>query len=374
VGSVRSVVLVLSSIVLLLPVGCSTDPQHEPGPDPVEPQSALLAAIHRDLDLREGHENIEAVLVRAHGKRVVDWYNDVPTDRHWDIGWVTVAFVSTLIGIAIDEGDIPGLDATLRQLLPEHEGEMSPAVASTTLRDVLTMTGGFPGTIHDAVTRRMSAPDPVAEILRAAQPSAVHRVVYSSQGAHLLSAVLAKATGMSVLEYARSHLLDPLDIDTSNAYQGTAGPEDMEAYEAADFAWPVDSTGLSLGWNSLKLSPSDLAKLGQLYLDGGRWKGEQLVSSSWVQQATEGQEENVSMTNNNIAGTGYGYGWWRIDSGSSPAYFMGDVSGQLLEVVPSHSMVVVVASQPDFATLKPGIRPEDLTFLVDDVIAPQVRP
>ena len=370
------VAILALSIALLLPVGCSTDPQPEPKTGTVKTidGSALLAAINHDLELREGHENVAAVVVLVHGKRVIDWYNDVPTERHWDIGWATAAFVTTLVGIAIDEGHIPGLDATLRQLLPEHAGDMSPSVAATTLRQVLSMTGGFPSTSQDPVADQMSASDPVAEILRAARPSPLRRVVYSSQGAHLLAAVLAEATGMSVLEYARTRLLDPLGIDTSNAYQGTAGPEDLEAYQAADFAWQVDSTGLNLGWNSLKLSPSDLAKLGQRYLDGGRWKGKQLPSSSWVSQATAVQADNVFLTHNSFAGTGYGFGWWRIDTSTSPGYFVGDHSGQLLEVVPSRSLVVVVASQPDYATLKPGIHPENLTFLVDNVIAPAVAP
>jgi CubicO group peptidase (beta-lactamase class C family) len=374
-GDVRNVVVpALLSVVVLLPSGCSSDPRPEKTPDRTVSGSALLAAISHDLELIDGRENIAAVVVLVHGKRVLEWYDDVPSARHWDIGWETAAVVATLVGVAIDEGRISGLDATLRQLLPDHVGDMSPSVAATTLRQVLTMTAGFHSTIRDPVAKYVTARDPIAEILRAAQPTPERSIVFSSEGGHLLSAILAKATGQSVLDYARSRLFDPLGIDTSNAYQGPADAENMEAYQAADFAWPVDSTGLNLGWNSLKLTPDDLAKVGQLYLDDGRWKGEQLVSSSWIRQSTGAQAQNLSTTNNDFGGYAYGYGWWLTDADGSPAYFVADESGQLLEVAPDHDLVVAVASQPDYENGGTGVAPDALIFMVDNVIAPQVRP
>ena len=80
-GSVRSVALMaLPAVVLLLPLGCSTDPQPRPETATVKTvdETALLAAITRDLELREGHENVAAVVVMVRGKRVVDWYNRCP--------------------------------------------------------------------------------------------------------------------------------------------------------------------------------------------------------------------------------------------------------------------------------------------------------
>ncbi len=355
VGWRRSTALVTVSVLCLFPlVACSTD---KPEPDTAEQGSALAQAINHQLELRPGQEHLRAVLVNVDGKSKVAQYDDVPASRHWDLGWGTVGVVATLVGVALDEGRIPGLDATLRQLLPEHADDMAPAVGSTTLREVLTMTGGFQKTLDDPVGDYMSGTDPVGKILRAARPTSAHRFAYSSQGAHVLAAIVARAVKMPLLDYARSRLFDPLGIETD--------PD-------SGFAWATDSTGLNLGWTALQLTPGDAARIGQLYLDDGRWKGQQLVSASWVHEATQVQEENVARPNDSLSGYGgYGYGWWLIESDHSPAFFVADLSGQLLEVLPTHSLVVVVASEPD-ANGGPGLTPDALTFLVNDVIGPGV--
>ena len=336
--------------------------------------SELVSAINRQLDLRPGHENIRALLVLVGGKKLIERYDDSPSDRHWDIGWCTTAVVTTLIGIAVDEGRIPGLDATLRDLLPDHRDAMRPAVAGVSLRDVITMNAGFRPTRTSPEFDYTSSADPVGDILRAAQPMPNRPFAYSSEGAHVLAAIVAEATGMSVLDYARSRLFAPLGIATDAAYERPASEENQSAYEAAGFAWPVDSTGLHLGGRSLKLAPTDLVKIGQLYLDRGRWDGRQVVSSSWVHESTRVQEHNVAQPTNNFSGYGgYGYGWWLIESDLTPAFFVSDVTGQLLEVLPRRSLVVVVASEPDYDNPTSGITPNDLTFLVSDEIGPGVR-
>ncbi len=340
--------------LLVVLVACASDTDRTT--TRAERDSELVSAIQRQLDLRPGHENVRALLADVDGEQVVAQYDDVPASRHWDVGWETTAFVTTLVGIAIDEGHIPGVSATLAELLPDHTDDMSPAVARVTLREVLTMTGGFATARGDATGGQMSAPDPVGAILRAARPTPARSFHYSSQGAHVLGAVVAEATGSSLLDYARSRLLDPLGIDT----------------DETGFGWATDARGLHQGWTSLTLRPSDVAKLGQLYLDHGRWDGQQVVSAAWVREATKVQEDNVSRPDDNLSGYGgYGYGWWLIESDNTPAYFVADLTGQLLEVLPAHALVVVVASEAVEGS--PGMTPDALTFLVSDVIGPAAR-
>jgi len=127
--------------------------------------------------------------------------------------------MSTLVGIAVGEGRLR-LDQPLAQLLPSYAATMTPAVAHTTLRQVLTMTAGLAGSFSVAGDLGFAtSPDWVRAILtHPAQPPG-GSFVYSSGGSHLLSAILVTATGMSVLDYARAKLFDPLGIPTRPALQ-----------------------------------------------------------------------------------------------------------------------------------------------------------
>jgi CubicO group peptidase (beta-lactamase class C family) len=348
--------LVAATALCLVPLtACGGDGQR--GEDRGEREAALVESINHQLELRPGVDNVRAIIVRVHGKDVIAQYDDVPASRHWDMGWGTVAVVATLVGIAIDEGRIPGLEATLGQLLPDHAKDMSPAVERVTLRQVLTMTAGFTGTPDDRVAAYMNLADPVGTILRAARPTPAHRFAYSSQGAHVLAAVVAETTGMPVEDYARRTLFDPLGIDSGHE----------------EFAWPTDSQGLNLGWTSLRLTPEDVARIGQLYVNGGTWQGQRVVSADWVRESTRVQVHNVAHPSDNFSGYGgYGYGWWLIESDDSPAFFVADLSGQLLEVLPTHSLAVVVCSES--VPGDSGVTPDAMTFLVNDVVGPAFSP
>ena len=115
--------------------------------------------------------------------------------------------------------------------------------------------------------------DWVAACLGSARRPAGKDFAYSDPGAHLVAAVLARATGRPVLDYARDKLFGPLGVDTEPAAEPLFAPEGIDEYEAADFAWPVDPQGIHTGFGHLKLRPRDMAALGSLYLHGGRVDG-----------------------------------------------------------------------------------------------------
>jgi len=371
----RRVAALAATVVLtLVPVtACSDDKDQKPA-EP-EDQAALISAVNEQLEVDPDHDNLRAVIVQVDGKPVLEQYYDWPVDTYWDVESATNSIVCALVGIAIDEGDIAGTDETLVELLPDHADDMSPDVADTTLREVLTMTAGFAGLDRDRTTEYMADPDPVGRILQAAPDPLGGGFEFSNQGAHIVSAVLAEATGMSVLDYARSRLFEPLGIDTRPAFELPLVADNMAAFVAADFAWPVDGSGLHLGWGGLKLRPADLARFGQLMLDRGKWKGEQLVPADWVRAATTEQVDTISRRNQQNGAGRYGYQWWVTDADEEPAFFAWGRGGQLLEVVPSRSLVVVVASEIDYGGPQTtGFSANVLTFLVDHVIAPAVAP
>lgn len=175
--------------------------------------------------------------------------------------------------------------------------------------------------------------------------------MYSNCSAHLVSAVLAEATGRSVLHYAREKLFDPLQIDTSDAYEGVepllddwanAPPMFSPELERARFAWATDRQGIHLGAALLKLTTSDMLKLGELYLQEGNWNGRQVISPAWVRAAT-----TPVTTSTAAAPPPYGYMWWTFElSNGHHAFAASGSYGNLVLVVPDFRLVLAVSSRP----------------------------
>jgi CubicO group peptidase (beta-lactamase class C family) len=140
------------------------------------------------------------------------------------------------------------------------------------------------------------------------------RFEYCNGASFLLSAIIQQETGMSAADYAAEHLFGPLGIE--------------------EVDWPSNPQDISVGWGQMRMRPHDMAKLGYLYLNGGRWGERQVVPVDWVEASTRKQ----------IAATlqdGYGYQWWVSDAG----YYMAlGYGGQFIYVVPDKDLVVVFAS------------------------------
>jgi CubicO group peptidase (beta-lactamase class C family) len=265
-----------------------------------------------------GLRGVRAVLVLVNGRPVVERYRGSTPEDSYDTFSVGKSIMSTLIGIAIAEGKLRGVDVTLGEALPHHKAMMRPEVTRTTLRQLLTMTAGLHEDPVDVepLTARLHG-DWVRDILRRGFDRTPGTWAYSSLSSHLLSAVLVRATGMPILEYARTRLFDPLEIRTRPAQQPRfgGGPAADRAYDAASFAWPVDSQGLNTGHGHIKLTAHDLAAFGMLMLDRGVWKGRQLVPENWVSEAARGHIQIRSRV-----GTRYGYQWWLPNAGDHPAF------------------------------------------------------
>ena len=155
-----------------------------------------------------------------------------------------------------------------------------------------------------------------------------------------MSAILTEAVGEPALAYARTRLFEPLGIDTRPAMTADAVPQNRTAYDRAGFAWPTDPQENQAGFSFLKLTPPDMAKLGQLFLDDGEWEGAGIVPAEWVAAATTAQFEIGG-------GAGYGYQWWIYPVQDHPAYAAEGFGGQLIQVVPELDLIIVTACNVD---------------------------
>jgi CubicO group peptidase (beta-lactamase class C family) len=288
-----------------------------------------IDAVHADEV--SGLRELRAVLVSVDGEVVAERYYGNDPGEYADLQSVTKSIVSMLVGIAIGERKISGVDATLEELLPEYRKDMDDRTRKTTLRQLLTMTAGW--TDSNPTDR---------DLLRAwfregpeLHPGEQFR--YTNIGPHIVAHVLRRSTGMSLLAYARQKLFDPLDIPTRPAYDAQFGevPYWIEPkFLSADFAWLRAPDGVHAGSFAMKLRATDMLKLGQLYLDEGKWQGKQLVPADWIQQSTAADAPN-----------GYGYLWWIHPVQGQHGYAAVGGGGQVILVNPGRQLVVVASSR-----------------------------
>jgi CubicO group peptidase (beta-lactamase class C family) len=252
---------------------------------------------------------------------------DFDRDTIHNLASVTKSFTSALLGIAIDQGLIGGVDDALFDYFPEYEELLEGEKDAITLEHLLTMTSGiewnemevpYSNRTNDLV-RLFSELDPVGYILEkplVAQPGSDW--YYSGGNTNLLGDLIRTATGVRMDHFAEENLFEPLGITT--------------------FEWDYISPYMVHASGNLKLRPRDLAKFGYLFLNGGEWDGERIISEEWVRESTV---ERMSLSNT----VGYGYQWWlsTYQSGSKTfeAFHASGWGGQEIVVFPSLDMVVV---------------------------------
>jgi CubicO group peptidase (beta-lactamase class C family) len=257
------------------------------------------------------------------GALVAEWYADGADNTSFGPSWsMAKSFTSALIGIAIEEGLIPGVDVSMADYFPEWAGTPKEKIR---LRDVLQMASGLdwnenydPAAIAESdiiqiVVGEGSHLDYCAARDAAFPPGT--RFNYSSGDTMLLSRVIEAATGKRPAEYGREKLFDPLGMD----------PVD----------WWEDSAGNTLTYCCLDTPTEDFARFGLLYERGGVWRDAQIVPSAWV---TDSVDPSPSYE-------GYGYKWWLtgVTTKALPpdTYSARGHDGQYIYVIPSLELVVV---------------------------------
>jgi CubicO group peptidase (beta-lactamase class C family) len=250
---------------------------------------------------------------------------------------------------------------------------MTPSVARVTLRQLLTMTGGFTDTSSIPHGELGNPPDWVRAFLPHQDTAPGAEFHYSDYGAHLLAPILVQATGQSVLAYARAKLFDPLGIVTRPGSEPLFDEAHRPEYQRAGFAWPVDPQGFHTTAFFLKLRPRDMATFGQLFLQDGQWNGRQVIPTAWVHQATTAQagkafpDLGASAPGSAFNPTNYGYFWWVEPAAGVTAYYALGAGGQLVEVVPDLHLVIVVSSNVD-AMHGADVTGDELQHLVDAIV------
>ena len=279
------------------------------------------AALDRALRRAEQLGPLTSLLVSRGGELIVErYYNGMQADRTVNLKSVSKTLLSPLVGIAIRDSLLAGVDQPLHELLPDYFDDADdPRQRQILLRHVLSMRTGLRTTSFGNYGSWISSPDWVRFALD--QPFVCDPgdcFEYSTGNSHLVSVILTRATGMSTLAYARQELFGPLGIPLSG--------------------WDRDPQGYFLGGNNMALRPRDLLKFGELFLAGGADQGRQLVPEEWI--AASWGDYATSPWN----GHHYGYLWWSDRWGGERAFFAWGYGGQYLVIVPRLSLVAVVTS------------------------------
>lgn len=265
---------------------------------------------------------VRCLLVARGGRLVVEraWAG-ARCDRPHDVKSASKSLLSALVGIAREQGlldlDTP-VAAALANELPPEPG----ARERITVRHLLTMTSGLESTSGAAYGRWVASGNWARYALaRPLLHPPGREFAYSTGNSHLLSVLLARASGQSLLAFARRHLLDALGIRVAS--------------------WQRDPQGFYFGGNSLALTPRALARFGQLYLERGHAAGRQLVPAAWIEESTR-----VHASGWPDRYGGYGYLWW-VPGGHPPGTFLAvGYGGQFLYVVPERDLLVVLTASP----------------------------
>lgn len=158
-------------------------------------------------------------------------------------------------------------------------------------------------------------------------------------GTHILSGIVARATGQSILDFASENLFLPLGINVPHNVVLRNKEEHIAAMnDKTTSGWVVDAQGINTASWGLFLSPEDMAKIGQLYLNSGAWDGKQIVPTEWIEEST--REHSRCVQWGNLA---YGYLWWIIDDKEHIYAAMGD-GGNVIYINTKKNMVVSIAS------------------------------
>lgn len=240
---------------------------------------------------------------------------------------VTKSVMSVTIGVARTRGEFPELGTPILKFFDTSKiAHVDERKRRITIRHLLTMSAGMdfnedlPYTDpNNAATLMEASRDWVQFAMDRpmnGEPGTVF--AYSSGASQILSHIFKQATGRDIQDYAREHLFAPLGI--------------------REFYWKRTPTGLTDTEGGLYLRAQDLAKIGFLFLNGGRWDGKQVVSADWVKESVT---PSIAVDGGPVQ---YGFQWWLPPYGDTPGQYVWAAhgfGGQRLFVLPEREMILV---------------------------------
>lgn len=300
-------------------------------------------------------EDLQGLAVARNGVIVAEEYfnnaNPEP-DLNLHVMSVTKSITSTLVGIAVEEGYISSVNQTLSYFLGAEVDTVNPDLGKVTIHQLLTMTCG-----HDwhelggdsEFGAFVNAPDQLNYILDKPVVSIPGSVFnYSDGAAHLVSAVLTRATGMETSVFADQYLFEPMGLGKRT--------------------WYRDNRLVAYGGVGLCIGIHDMLEIGFMYINNGSYNGQQIVPANWIEKATSLQ---ISSNNEIPFLTDYGYYWWLGRAHGQNFICANGYGGQFIFIV--KDLDLVVCSRCNFRNINTSQAGQNW-YSILDIIINQVLP
>ena len=287
-----------------------------------EAQGIPAAAIGAFLDeAEESIHHLHSVMLVRHGHVVAEgwWTPYAPAIPHM-LYSLSKSFTSSAVGLAVDEG-LLSIDDTVLSFFPDEAPEtVSENLAAMRVRHLLSMNTGH---ADDTTQHIRESADPNwarTFLARPVEHEPGTYFLYDSGASYMLSAIVQKLTGKTLVEYLRPRLFEPLGIENP--------------------VWETCPRGINTGGWGLFLKTEDIACFGQMYLQKGVWQGQRIVPASWVEVATAYHSDN-SRNETIDWQQGYGFQFWRSQHN---AYRGDGAFGQYCVVMPDQDAVFVATA------------------------------
>ena len=285
------------------------------------------------------YENIRSVMILKNDKLVFEnHYANGERNQPRSIDRLTLIFTQMAVGLMLHDGLIDSIETPIHHYLPEYNltYEEYPLKMDITLEHLLTHRSGIAWnesvvsteSVNNDINKMKESLDVAGYVIKKpleAVPG--FRFNYNSGSGYLISKICTEITGQSMEDYIKERVLNPLEIET--------------------YSWDQDRTGVTNGMDGLELSPFDLLKIGQLYLDEGLWKNQEIIPFDWFIESTSSQY----FISNQF---GYAYYWNKFNPEfqenyfglpTNNAFYMTGNQGDALYILPEKNLSVVIYAE-----------------------------
>ncbi len=304
----------------------------EQGLDPM-----LVAELYLDA---AGLETLYGLLIIKNDHLIAeDYFNKGAIDQLSARQSITKSYTSALVGLALEQGYLTSVDQKMVDFFPELAGQIKdPRKEQITIRHLLTMRGGYPDDELDPqyldslfFTDNWHWLPHIVDFPLLNDPGTAFN--YSNLTSHLLAVIVARAVGADLKTYGQEHLFSPMGARVG--------------------AWTRDADDYRFGCFEISVTARDMAKFGKVYLNGGRYDGNRILSTDWVEASLERYSEGInrsdepgSRTGRYFRDIGYGYQWWSATAGAHHFDYAAGHGGNLIILLHDLDMIIVTTADP----------------------------